>query len=126
MNIRRDEKGRFLPGQAMPAGPGRPPRQTEQDYLAATIAEVSIDDWRKVVRQALTDAKKGNGYARQWLSEYLIGKPPQILDIRAADAKQLAELIELAKRLGRTPGELFEAMIAEFAALDAEVSDDAK
>ena len=120
MSIQRDEKGRFLPGQQMPAGPGRPSRQTEQDYLAVTIAEVSLDDWRAVVRQALKDAKKGNGYARQWLSEYLIGKPPQILDIRAADAKLLSDVLKRLDDVGMSASEMFNALLVELNSVEQE------
>lgn len=111
--IVRDDKGRFLPGQTMPAGPGRPPRATERDYLAALVDEMSMERWRKIVRKAITDAEKGNGFARQWLAEYVIGKPPQILDIRAVDAKLMAEVLKQLDAVGMTPSELFNNLLVE-------------
>jgi hypothetical protein len=42
-----------------PGGPGRPKRATEQNYLDATMATVSVGDWRVVVAKALAQAKDG-------------------------------------------------------------------
>lgn len=57
-----------------PGGPGRPPRRVEDSYMTATIATVSIEDWRDIVRQAVNEAKGGlnTHHARQWLSQYLL------------------------------------------------------
>lgn len=120
----RDEKGRFTPGRQAAPGPGRPSRASERAYLEAMISVVSLDDWKAITRRAVSEAKKGNGYARQWLSEYLIGKPPTIIDLRAADAKLLAELLKRFEAHGMTPSEAFEAMMQEFAVLESEVEGD--
>lgn len=69
----RDEKGRFLPGNK--ASPGRPPRQTEGDYLTVITSRISMETWGKVVDRALKDALAGDHRARAWLADYLIGKP---------------------------------------------------
>ncbi len=66
----RDKKGRFTPGH--PGGPGRPPRATEEEYLAVTIGECPIEAWQKIVAKAVLDAQKGDSRAREWLSRYLL------------------------------------------------------
>lgn len=55
-------------------GPGRPPRKVEESYMDATIASVTLDDWREIVASAVREAKHGlNAHqARQWLSQYLL------------------------------------------------------
>lgn len=120
----RDEQGRFLPGHSL-AGPGRPKRTTEIEYLNATAQKVSLDKWGDIVERAIDDAVKGDKDARRWLSDYLIGKPPSFGELRGGDAALLAQLLEKFKRLGQSPGDLFEAMLRELAALEtAEVDDD--
>lgn len=124
----RDEKGRFLPGHSA-AGPGRPSRATEQDYMRVTLDKVTLEKWGQIITKAVADAERGvdgatRASARKWLGDYVLGKPPQILELRGAEAHLLAELIEQARRLGKSPSDLFEAMIAEFALIDAEAGDD--
>src|SRR5215468_771491 len=67
-------RGGFRPGN--PGGPGRPRRAAEQSYLDATIASVPVEDWKKVVAKALTQAKAGDAKAREWLSKMLVGSDP--------------------------------------------------
>lgn len=50
-------------------------RRTESDYMAALLDEVSLNDWRKVVTGAVQAAKGGDPQARNWLGQYLIGRP---------------------------------------------------
>lgn len=117
MTDRDTTTGRFLPGN--PGGPGRKPRAAEAEYLDVLTERVSLDQWAKVVDRALKDAQKGNGYARAWLSDYLIGKPPQILDIRAADAVLLRQVLEQLETHGYSASEVFNKMLAR---LDQEQS----
>jgi hypothetical protein len=65
----RDKGGRFAAGNA--GGPGRPRREVERAYVDATIAAVPIDEWGEIVKQAVVDAKAGDGVARAWLSKVL-------------------------------------------------------
>lgn len=115
----RDENGRFLKG-AYKGGPGRKSRRTEAQYLDATIGAVSLADWKKVVQKAVTDALAGDGTARRWLSDYLLGRPPQILELHGSDAHALSELLDHMKRRGVSAGDLFAAMLNEI----VEESDD--
>lgn len=66
-------KGMFQIGN--PGGPGRPKRQTEADYLLATMESVPLDTWRAIVARAVNDAQDGDYRAREWLGRYLIGDP---------------------------------------------------
>jgi hypothetical protein len=68
---------------------GRPPRETEREYLEATIANVSIEDWRDIVEKAVEQAKHGHSGARTWLAEYLLGKPEQVHRYLVAEQKEV-------------------------------------
>jgi len=77
-------RGWFTPGN--PGGPGRPRRPVEREYLRALNEAVSLDDWKEVVQAALTQAKEGDGKAREWLARYLIGDdPPRLIDLTVDD-----------------------------------------
>lgn len=64
---------------------GRPKRSTEERYLRALRRYVTLEDWEKVVKTALARAKAGDSAARQWLSDYLIGKPTQRMEHTGPD-----------------------------------------
>ena len=71
--IKREESGQFAPGNQ--GGPGRPPRQTESEYLTAMKQGCSPQDWQEIIQKAVIDAKEGDAKARDWLASYLIGLP---------------------------------------------------
>lgn len=74
----RDDKGRFLKGQS--GNPtGRPIDQFK--YLKRMGAAVTAKDWREIIDKAVFQAKRGDPRAREWLSQYLMGKPPQQVDV---------------------------------------------
>ena len=50
-------------------------RRTEGDYMGVLLDAVSLDDWRGVVTGALQAAQGGDAQARNWLAQYLIGRP---------------------------------------------------
>ena len=50
-------------------------RRTEGDYMGVLLDAVTLDDWRGVVVGALRDAKGGDPQARNWLAQYLVGRP---------------------------------------------------
>lgn len=50
-------------------------RRTEGDYMGVLLDAVTLDDWRGVVNGALQAAKSGDPQARNWLAQYLIGRP---------------------------------------------------
>jgi hypothetical protein len=70
---------KFQPGNK--GGPGRPRRRTEDQYLRAMVGAVTLTDWRDITDKAIAQAKRGDSRARQWLSDYLLGKPTQQLDV---------------------------------------------
>ena len=50
-------------------------RRTEGDYMGVLLETVTLNDWRSVVNGALQAAKGGDPQARNWLAQYLIGRP---------------------------------------------------
>lgn len=79
--MERDEKGRFAKGNK--GGPGRQNRSTEDKYLKALRDSVTIKDWKAISTKAIAQASKGDKAARQWLSDYLLGKPTQNVAIES-------------------------------------------
>ena len=71
----RDESGKFAKGN--PGGPGRPKKEREERFYEITLAAVTFDDWKEIVRKAVAQAKKGDSVARKFLADYLIGPPVQ-------------------------------------------------
>ena len=59
---------------------GRPKRKVEDTYFATMQANVSQEDWAAIVAKTVSQAKEGNGFARQWLSDNLMGKPVQRIE----------------------------------------------
>ena len=51
------------------SSPGRPRREVEAGYLAALTDRVTPEDWGEIVTRAVTDAKKGDARAREWLAQ---------------------------------------------------------
>ena len=78
----RDEKGRFVAGNSFGRkNGGRPPRTYEDKYLRKLSNLVTMKDWEKIILVAISQAKAGDAKARQWLSDYLMGKPMQVIDV---------------------------------------------
>lgn len=57
----------------------------EERYLAALYRRVSTADWNAIIDSAVARAKAGDSTARQWLSDYLLGKPVQRSEISGPD-----------------------------------------
>jgi hypothetical protein len=123
-DVQRDERGRFIKGSASPS-PGRPKRSVEVSFHDILVESVTEDIWRGIVRKALHDALLGDKYARQFIADYTIGRAPQILELRAADASLLAELLRRFEARGQSAGDVFNAMLAVIAD-EVEVEDDAR
>jgi len=83
----RDSKGRFLSGHAASSKGrgGRPRRPVEDKYLGALQKCVKLGDWKAIGKRAVAQAKTGDYRARQWLSDYLLGKPIQELKIETRE-----------------------------------------
>ncbi len=76
--IARDAQGRFLKGKI--PGPGRKPVKKEERYYRITCDSVSEEDWIDIVTKAVRQAKNGQWRAREWLANYIIGRPVQLVD----------------------------------------------
>ena len=83
----RDSNGRFVKGNTAGKGGngGRPKRSVEEKYIKALSRRVTMKDWNKIIDVAFQFAKAGDARARQWLSDYLMGKPIQRTEITGAD-----------------------------------------
>jgi hypothetical protein len=79
----RNEKGQFKKGYK--GGPGRPPREVEEEYRQILVSNVSQEDWAAIVRRAVSDAKKGDTSARKFIADYLIGPPIERKELTGAD-----------------------------------------
>lgn len=91
--ILRDTNGRFVAGTV--GGPGRRPRQSEQEYLATMERVFSQDVWEAIAERAACDAIDGDARARQWASDYLLGRPVNMAEQPNTDATAwLAELLK--------------------------------
>lgn len=71
----RGPDGRFLPGKSGNEG------NTGSTYKARMLAvvkdAVTADDWKTITERAVLDAVGGDHNARQWLSNYCLGKPEE-------------------------------------------------
>ena len=106
MAIARDEKGRFVKG-ASGNPQGRLPKETEKTYLEVCQNTCTFDVWREITMKAVEQAKRGDARARQWLSDYLIGKPLQM--VMAVQEKQETEIIvkwAIQEKLDRLASEI--------------------
>jgi hypothetical protein len=71
----RDTNGKFVEGNTY--GKGRPKLETERLYLHAVREACDFETWKKVVEMSVLQAKQGDAKARNFLANYLIGKPEQ-------------------------------------------------
>lgn len=90
----RDKNGRFVKGHK--SNGGRAPVMREVRYYDILKSTVTFDDWAEIVKRAVTDAKRGDGVARKWLADYLIGPPIERKEITGAEGEPLRVLIEYA------------------------------
>lgn len=79
----RDENGKFVKGN--PGGPGRPKKEREMKFYDLTLSTVTFDDWKEIIKKAVIQAKRGDGVARKWLADYIMGPPVQRLESTGAD-----------------------------------------
>lgn len=114
MAVTRNEKGQFVEGNK--ASPGRPKRPTEAEYLAALTSRVTLAKWGQIIDRALTDAIAGDYRARQWVSDYIVGKPVTTIDLRAGEQAQLAQVLDLLRANNIPASEVFGALITELVA----------
>lgn len=93
----RDDKGRFVKGN--PGNPnGRPTKEREMQYRDVLVTAVSITDWNDIIQKAVKQAKQGDGSARKWLSDYLVGIPAQKMELANADNSPFELVIRYADK----------------------------
>jgi len=107
----RDKKGRFSSGNHL--GPGRPRRAVESAYLDTLVGQIPLGQWEQVVEKALKNALAGDHRARVWLTEYLMGKPAQVLELKGQEVMALSQVLERFKAHGLAPIEIFKSMLDE-------------
>lgn len=115
---KRDDKGRFAAGNKAATGHGRPSGAKTSDLLQRMRDGITGEEWDRIWKRAVKDAASGNTDARRWVAEYIIGKPPTILELRAAEAALLRELLQRFEAEGVPASDVFHAMLATFVEAD--------
>jgi pyridoxal/pyridoxine/pyridoxamine kinase len=75
---------RFQPGQS--GNPSGRPAYTAE-FARQLVKLVKRHDWRDIVLKAIEQAKRGDPKAREWLSDRVMGKAGQLIDITSAGEK---------------------------------------
>ena len=66
--------------------------------FTAQFRSIFSGDWRAIIVKAVSQAKHGDAVARKWLSDYLMGTPPQRHELTGSDGDPLAvQIIEVVK-----------------------------
>ena len=86
--VERDANGRFVKGHTGNPN-GRPRRATEEEYLCAFNETMTVEDWVRIIRKAITQAKGGDRDARRFLADYALGKPKQRVALTGDDGGPL-------------------------------------
>ena len=108
-----DNRGRFVAGN--PGGPGRPTSPRKRQYMDALATHISLEHWNEIVDRAVKDAISGDHRARVWLTESLMGKTAQTLNLQNSDTALLADVLSAYSARGLSPAEIFQAMLDEIA-----------
>lgn len=95
----RDANGRFKKGEYR-GGPGRPTKEREIKFYEVTLSAVSAEDWKVIVKKAVDQAKRGDGVARKFLADYLIGPPVQKAEVTTHEGQSWKEFIRDQKDTG--------------------------
>lgn len=107
----RETNGQFGKGNKVSVGNkggGRSSRPKEEQYLSILLKTCTPEDWEKIVLSAVTHAKAGDSRARDWLSNYILGKAVERHEItgsveidHSVDANAITEALRI---LGTTNG----------------------
>jgi len=93
----REANGQFGKGNKVAVGNkggGRSARPKEEQYLDIMLRTCTAEDWEKIVKSAVTFAKAGDGKAREWLSNYILGKPVERQEISGPEGNGLRIEVE--------------------------------
>ena len=72
---------------------GRGSKEREVRFMEITLSAVSFDDWREIVKKAVSQARHGDSVARKFLAEYLVGAPQKTLDITTGGEKIIINMV---------------------------------
>lgn len=79
-------------------------RRIERDYFAALADAITEDVWREIVEKTVTDAKKGDPKARDWIARFALGKDPMsLMDLARLEAlgiqpeHEIAAMVDVVK-----------------------------
>jgi len=61
---------------------GRPPRPVEEKYRKAILQRCTAKQWKVIIDVAIAKAQAGDKDARNWLSDWCMGKPIERKDVR--------------------------------------------
>ena len=73
---------------------GRKPRPVEERYLELLRQTVTEQDWVTIVQTASARAKAGDNVARQWLSDWVLGKPVERHELTGADGEPIMVVVD--------------------------------
>src|SRR5215469_6682563 len=94
MSTDRNANGRFAAGWH--GGAGRPRRTVEARYLTALREAVPLETWAKVCETAVAQAVSGDAKAREWLGNYLVGRPIEAVAVEEPQGPRLSLCLLLA------------------------------
>lgn len=96
--MKRNKNGQFAKGNG--GGPGRPPKAREERYYEIAMNTVTFEDWKHIIRKAVTDARRGDATARKWISEYLAPQSKRF-EMSGPDGEPIPiEMVEVVKDYG--------------------------
>ncbi|HAM40526.1 MAG TPA: hypothetical protein DCP69_04125 [Candidatus Omnitrophica bacterium] len=90
----RQDNGRFAKGN--PGGPGRKPRPVEEGYLDLFREGVPPARAKRIIEKAASQAEHGDAKAREWLFNYLAGKPADKIQVSGAGGSAFRVVIDIA------------------------------
>ena len=91
----RNEHGQFVAGHTIAGhNGGRPKRAVEEKYLDILRATVTPDDWKTITQTAIARAKAGDNVARQWLSDWMLGKPVERHELTGAEGEPIRVVLD--------------------------------
>ena len=91
-DYKRTSKGTFAVGNK---GGGRKKYPVNYSSILATC--VTAASWKRVVKKAIAQAESGDKYAREWLSDRLMGKAPAHVTLDSDGQPSVNEWLELAR-----------------------------
>ncbi len=77
------------------------------EYTSAVVSKCTPEVWERIINRAVLDAEGGDKTAREWLEKYVVGAPPQMIDLPRAQIDMLAFVINSLKERG---GDLSDAL----------------